>query len=91
MNTYLLLDCGEFEKLEKVGPFKIVRPALSAIWPKQLEKNEWENIDAQFSRHKDGKGEWNILNPKIKEPFQVKFNQFLFQNFIIVYLSLYES
>ena len=48
MNEYKLLDSGDLEKLEQVGPYKIVRPALACLWPKSLAKSEWDKKDAYF-------------------------------------------
>lgn len=60
--TYQLLDSGHFEKLEQVGPYRLVRPALSAVWQPRLSKNDWLNYDARFERNSEGGGKWNIKN-----------------------------
>jgi 23S rRNA (cytosine1962-C5)-methyltransferase len=33
---YALIDCGDFEKLERFGEFITIRPEPQAIWPKRL-------------------------------------------------------
>ena len=64
--TYTLLDSGEFQKLEQIGPFKIQRPSLSAPWNK-LRPELWQDIDATFVRKSDGSGDWKIKNKKLSE------------------------
>lgn len=47
MNDYALLDSGNGEKLEKFGPYTIIRPSSYAVWrPRDI----WKDFDAKFSR-----------------------------------------
>ena len=63
---YELLDSGENAKLERFGSFIMSRPDKEAMWPKSLNKKEWENADLFFSR--DGKKtKWSIKNGTPKE------------------------
>jgi 23S rRNA (cytosine1962-C5)-methyltransferase len=39
---YELLDCGDFEKLERFGKFITIRPEPQAVWPKCLSIKDWE-------------------------------------------------
>lgn len=58
---YELIDCGNFEKLERFGQFTIARPEPQAIWNKSLSEGEWsDRADAVFRRDKksEEKGEW---------------------------------
>lgn len=57
---YSLLDSGDFQKLERIGPYLLVRPALQAIWKPRLSMKEWQNADARFERDESGKGIWHI-------------------------------
>jgi 23S rRNA (cytosine1962-C5)-methyltransferase len=43
---YELLDSGEGEALERVGPHILLRPEPQAIWSKTLPKERWEAADA---------------------------------------------
>lgn len=70
--TYQLLDSGHFQKLEVVGPYRMVRPSPSATWEPDLDGDEWNKVDASFERFKDGEGDWKIKNPKIKEPWTIE-------------------
>ena len=38
---YTLLDSGHLQKLEQVGNYKLIRPALNAFWPPSLPGTEW--------------------------------------------------
>lgn len=55
MYDYQLLDSGDGHKLEKIGPYTIIRPAPSAVW-KPVLKN-WK-ADAVFIRDKG----WTFKN-----------------------------
>lgn len=57
---YRLLDSGNCRKLEQVGHYRIIRPALNAFWQPTLPSSEWEKADAEFSRQAGGGGGiWN--------------------------------
>ena len=38
---YELLDCGDFEKLERFGNYITIRPEPQAVWPKAVSPKEW--------------------------------------------------
>lgn len=58
IQPYRLLDSGNQKKLEQVGPYRLIRPALNAFWPPQLPETEWQAADAVFTRNSDGSGHW---------------------------------
>lgn len=41
---YELVDCGDFEKLERFGAYYIARPEPKAIWGKGMKSGEWEKL-----------------------------------------------
>ena len=41
-SEYELLDCGNFEKLERFGQFITIRPEPQAVWQSKWDKNVWE-------------------------------------------------
>jgi 23S rRNA (cytosine1962-C5)-methyltransferase len=46
---YELIDCGDFEKLERFGSFVVRRPEPKAVWTKSLSDREWEQLaDSTF-------------------------------------------
>ena len=62
-NNYTLLDSGNGAKLERFGPYTLVRPETQAIWPPSLPEREWQRADATFEKSKgadDGPGHWHF-------------------------------
>jgi 23S rRNA (cytosine1962-C5)-methyltransferase len=60
---YELLDCGNFEKLERFGPYILARPEPQAVWDRSLTDSQWrERAHAIFSRDKGSqeKGQWHL-------------------------------
>ena len=39
---YELIDCGNFEKLERFGNYITIRPEPQAVWDKVLPDLEWQ-------------------------------------------------
>ena len=37
-STFQLIDSGNFQKLEQIGPFRFVRPSPQAVWRPRLAK-----------------------------------------------------
>lgn len=58
MDTYQLLDSGHFEKLEQVGPYRLIRPAPQAIWQPSQPTSLWAAADAHYHRSSSGGGDW---------------------------------
>ena len=55
---YILLDSGNLKKLEQVGPYRIIRPALNAFWKPDLPEKEWNAAVSEFVRDSSGNGKW---------------------------------
>ncbi len=59
---YELIDCGDFEKLERFGPYVLRRPEPQAVWTKALSEKEWKAADAYFKRSSanasEERGQW---------------------------------
>lgn len=47
-SDYELLDAGNGEKLERYGPYRLIRPEAEAVWQPALAPKEWEKADAVF-------------------------------------------
>ena len=45
---YALLDSGGGRKLERYGPYRVVRPEPQCLWTPRLAAAEWETADAVF-------------------------------------------
>lgn len=71
-NTYRLLDSGNFEKLEQVGPFRMIRPSPQAVW-KPSQPKLWGKVDATFRRFAGGDGKWTIENPLMRKPWTIEY------------------
>ncbi|MCH9634123.1 MAG: Ribosomal RNA large subunit methyltransferase K/L [Chlamydiae bacterium] len=56
MNEYHFIDSGYGRKLERFGPFTLIRPCSQALWAPFLPQREWDRADAEFFR--TPKGEW---------------------------------
>jgi 23S rRNA (cytosine1962-C5)-methyltransferase len=62
-NNYQLIDSGNFEKLEKFGPFVLARPEPQAVWDKSLNEFEWQQKASAFFRKEKNnpeKGQWEL-------------------------------
>lgn len=57
-DQYHILDSGNLQKLEQVGDFRLIRPALNAFWPASLPANEWDKAVGVFQRNSTGSGKW---------------------------------
>ncbi len=62
-SRYQLLDSGEGRKLEQVGPWRLVRPAMSAVWRPSLSRAEWDAADGLYERDGGGDGHWVWRRP----------------------------
>lgn len=40
---YELIDCGDFEKLERFGKYITIRPEPQAVWKKRYSYSEWKS------------------------------------------------
>ena len=65
--NYRLLDCGNGQKLEDFGGWKIVRPAPQAMWDK-YSPDLWKEIDSEFLRTEGEKGMWKAKSKKAGTP-----------------------
>ncbi|MEZ4870721.1 MAG: class I SAM-dependent methyltransferase [Bdellovibrionales bacterium] len=58
ISEYQLIDCGDFEKLERIGTSIIRRPSPQAVWGRDRSINEWETPCTRYLRRPDGNGDW---------------------------------
>jgi 23S rRNA (cytosine1962-C5)-methyltransferase len=68
---YELIDCGDFEKLERFGKYILIRPEPQAVWDKKLSDREWEKTahvkfvsqtssSGIWKKYKDIPDRWNV-------------------------------
>ncbi len=77
-SEYALLDSGNLQKLERVGPYLLVRPAPQAIWSPRLAATEWHKADGIYHRTSEGGGHWE-WRTKVKREFDLLYNQLSFE------------
>lgn len=104
---YELLDSGLGRKLEVIAGIKVNRPSPQAIWKPKLSQAEWNSVQSNCVRTKDGGGKWehkkepaeNLSLPFVIDgkhlKFKLKFTSFghcgVFFEQIPVWMWLYEQ
>lgn len=73
-DDYALLDSGDGEKLERYGPYRIIRPEGQAIWRRALPERDWASADAVFTGDTDeeGIGRWRFPGPPLGETWPMR-------------------
>jgi 23S rRNA (cytosine1962-C5)-methyltransferase len=70
---YELLDCGDFEKLERFGSHITIRPEPQAVWPKVYTSQEWEKkAHVKFVPKSSSNGDWKMIK-KVPEQWTLKY------------------
>jgi 23S rRNA (cytosine1962-C5)-methyltransferase len=70
---YELLDCGDFEKLERFGEYITIRPEPQAVWDKGLTNREWDSMaHVRFIPNSSSAGEWKKLK-QMPDRWNIKF------------------
>jgi len=71
---YELIDCGNFEKLERFGDVILIRPEPQAVWPKGLSESEWaKRHDIRFQGRSATSGDWIKKNPKLQDRWHIGY------------------
>ena len=73
---YILLDSGDKKKLEQVGSYRLVRPALNAFWKPALSDHEWNKAQGVYERNSSGSGKWTWNNGGVPENWIVEWGGF---------------
>ena len=55
---YELLDSGNGTKLERFGPYRLIRPESAAIWQKSWPEKQWQAADGVYSPREAESGRW---------------------------------
>ncbi len=76
---YALLDSGDGKKLERYGPYSVVRPEPQCLWSPKLDPTVWAKADAVFDpSDEEDAGRWRYKGkPRETWPMgwgQVKYN-----------------
>lgn len=73
-SDYELIDCGDFEKLERFGTYITIRPEPQAVWPKIYSSQEWEKqAHVKFVPKNSSSGEWKMLK-KMSEQWTINYD-----------------
>jgi 23S rRNA (cytosine1962-C5)-methyltransferase len=61
-SDYELIDCGDFEKLERFGKHILIRPEPQAVWSRKLSEKEWKSkAHVKFVPKSSSAGVWDKL------------------------------
>ena len=67
-SDYALLDSGNGRKLERYGPYTVVRPEPQCFWSPRLPASAWEGADAVFDpTDEDEAGRWRFKGKPIEK------------------------
>ncbi len=77
-NEYILLDSGHMQKLERIGPYTLIRPAPQAVWRPRLPETEWKQADGVYTRGSEEGGKWTWQR-KVSRDFEILYNSLVFQ------------
>ncbi|MFD0942030.1 class I SAM-dependent methyltransferase [Pedobacter boryungensis] len=71
---YELIDCGDFEKLERFGNLVLSRPEPQAVWKKVLSPQEWKKkTHINFKGRSATTGEWIKIDKNVPDRWNVNY------------------
>ncbi|MBK0377683.1 class I SAM-dependent methyltransferase [Mucilaginibacter segetis] len=71
---YELIDCGDFEKLERFGNIILIRPEPQAVWSKNLSTAEWQKLHhIKFKGRSATAGDWIKKDSKTPDRWHVEY------------------
>ncbi|MBO4600743.1 MAG: class I SAM-dependent methyltransferase [Bacilli bacterium] len=77
-DEYKLLDMADGMKLEVWNGFKLLRPDPQILWPNKTYPELWNDIDAIYHRSKSGGGNWEIINNKLNDKWDIHYKDLTF-------------
>jgi 23S rRNA (cytosine1962-C5)-methyltransferase len=76
---YALLDSGDGYKLERFGPYMLIRPESLATWRPALPKERWDTADAAYEWTDRGeRGRWTFFRP-VESPWMLRYKRLSFR------------
>jgi len=64
---YALLDSGGGRKLERYGPYRVVRPEPQCLWTPRLPESDWAGADAVFDpTDEEDAGRWRFKGKPVE-------------------------
>ena len=71
---YELIDCGDFEKLERFGNIVLIRPEPQAVWAKGFPESEWtRQHHIRFKGRSATSGEWVKKDQKTPDRWHINY------------------
>lgn len=71
---YELLDCGDFEKLERFGSLILIRPEPQAIWSRAWSSQEWQRLNhIRFKGRSATSGDWIKKTPTLPDRWHIEY------------------
>ncbi len=71
---YELIDCGDFEKLERFGNVILIRPEPQAVWSKAYPDSEWQRLHhIRFKGRSATSGEWVKKQESIPDRWHIGY------------------
>lgn len=71
---YELIDCGNFEKLERFGNVVLIRPEPQAVWAKKYPESEWtKQHHIRFKGRSATSGEWIKKDQKTPDRWHITY------------------
>ncbi|MBC7566638.1 MAG: class I SAM-dependent methyltransferase [Pedobacter sp.] len=72
---YELIDCGDFEKLERFGNLVLSRPEPQAVWKKTLSEHDWKKqTHIKFKGRSATSGEWLKSSAHLPDRWNVAYS-----------------
>ncbi len=79
---YSVIDSGNGRKLEQVGRYRFIRPAVQALWKPALAEQTWNSADAIFmASASESGGEWKFKSKNIPSEWTVQYKDLRFKAF----------
>jgi 23S rRNA (cytosine1962-C5)-methyltransferase len=76
---YALLDSGDERKLERFGPYTLIRPEPLAMWPPALARERWQDAHAAYEIASGGeRGRWAFRRP-VESPWTMGYKHLEFR------------
>jgi len=71
---YELIDCGDFEKLERFGNLVLCRPEPQAVWKKTYSEQEWKKqTHIKFKGRSANSGDWTKSSQHLPDRWNVEY------------------
>ena len=73
---YEILDCSAGEKLERWGPYVLVRPDPQILWETPRVDARWQHPNGHYHRSKKGGGEWEFF--RLPKQWDIRYRDLTF-------------